>query len=175
MGIQTMLNCSLILIGAAIMLASMVRANELKKALPFVSRRHRKHLLRRLMLHRGLMAFFFFGYLLVLAAIARRYSLASEILLSIILLFGAMYVFIGITVQSRLLSEVQSTLQGILPICAKCKKIRVEDGHYKDPQAWKKIEEYLSERTEVEFTHGLCPDCFDEQIRDIDRIKGRIA
>lgn len=175
MGIQTILVCSLILIGAIILLISIVRAKELQKALLFVSKRQRKHLLRHLMLHRGLMVFFFFGYLLVLAAIALRYSLTSEIILSLILFFGAIYVFIGITVQSRLLAEVQHTLHGILPICAKCKKIRIKDGDYKDPLAWKKMEIYISERADVDFTHGLCPECFEDQIRDLDRIKWRAA
>ena len=45
------------------------------------------------------------------------------------------------------------TLRGLLPICASCKKIR-DDGGY-----WKRIESYISERTQAEFTHGICPDC----------------
>jgi PAS domain S-box-containing protein len=45
------------------------------------------------------------------------------------------------------------TLQGLLPICAGCKKIRDDKGY------WNTIESYLSEHTDAEFTHGLCPDC----------------
>lgn len=45
------------------------------------------------------------------------------------------------------------TLRGILPICANCKKIRNDQGY------WKQVETYLSEHTEVLFTHGICPDC----------------
>jgi len=45
------------------------------------------------------------------------------------------------------------TLQGLLPICASCKKIRDDRGY------WNKIESYLAEHTRAEFTHGLCPDC----------------
>ena len=45
------------------------------------------------------------------------------------------------------------TLSGLLPICASCKKIREDTGY------WKKIESYISERTDAEFTHGICPDC----------------
>jgi hypothetical protein len=44
-------------------------------------------------------------------------------------------------------------LSGLLPICAWCKKIR-DDGGY-----WSRIEAYLSERTDAQFTHGICPDC----------------
>jgi hypothetical protein len=44
-------------------------------------------------------------------------------------------------------------LEGILPICAACKKVRDSDGH------WHQVEEYISERTAADFSHGVCPDC----------------
>jgi ABC-type amino acid transport substrate-binding protein len=50
------------------------------------------------------------------------------------------------------LAEIK-TLRGILPICAHCKKIRDDKGY------WTQVESYVSQRTEAEFTHGLCPDC----------------
>ena len=55
----------------------------------------------------------------------------------------------------RALAEVK-TLGGLLPICSHCKKIR-DDGGY-----WNQLEAYLSEHTEAEFTHGICPDCARE-------------
>jgi len=45
------------------------------------------------------------------------------------------------------------TLSGLLPICTACKKIRDEHGH------WKRLELYISEHSQAEFTHGLCPEC----------------
>ncbi|MFA5182768.1 MAG: PAS domain S-box protein [Syntrophales bacterium] len=50
------------------------------------------------------------------------------------------------------LDEVR-TLRGIVPICANCKKIRDDKGY------WNQVEKYVSERTEAEFSHGICPDC----------------
>ena len=47
-------------------------------------------------------------------------------------------------------------LRGILPICATCKKIRDGKGY------WNQIEEYISTHSEVEFTHGICPECEGE-------------
>lgn len=44
-------------------------------------------------------------------------------------------------------------LEGILPVCASCKKIRDEAG------VWHPIESYIRERAEVEFSHGICPQC----------------
>ncbi len=48
------------------------------------------------------------------------------------------------------------TLQGLLPICVGCKKIRDDRGY------WKRLEQYLEEHSEAKFSHGLCPDCFAE-------------
>ena len=45
------------------------------------------------------------------------------------------------------------TLAGLIPICAGCKKIRDDHGY------WSQVESYLSKHTDVEFTHGLCPEC----------------
>jgi len=47
------------------------------------------------------------------------------------------------------------TLSGLLPICAQCKKIRDDQGY------WNRIEKYISEHTDVSFSHGLCPECME--------------
>ena len=49
-----------------------------------------------------------------------------------------------------------STLRGLLPICAACKKIRDDQGY------WKQIETYIMEHSEADFSHGICPDCAKE-------------
>jgi tetratricopeptide (TPR) repeat protein len=50
------------------------------------------------------------------------------------------------------LQEVR-TLQGLIPICSSCKKVR-NDGGY-----WEQVESYVSNRSEAVFSHGMCPDC----------------
>ncbi len=62
----------------------------------------------------------------------------------------------------RALAEVK-TLQGFLPICCYCRKIRVDDGY------WRGIEQYLEDQLHTTLSHGLCPECFarfDELISD---------
>lgn len=49
------------------------------------------------------------------------------------------------------------TLRGLIPICAWCKKIRDDDGF------WTQIEAYVGSRTEAEFSHGICPDCYESE------------
>ena len=45
------------------------------------------------------------------------------------------------------------TLQGLIPICASCKKIRDDKGY------WNQVEGYIMEHSDATFTHGVCPDC----------------
>jgi len=52
----------------------------------------------------------------------------------------------------RALKEVK-VLRGLIPICASCKKIRNDGG------LWQQLEEYLSDHSEAEFSHGLCQPC----------------
>lgn len=64
--------------------------------------------------------------------------------------------------KERLIGELQAalaevkTLQGFLPICAKCHKIRNDKGF------WEGIEKYIQDRTEAQFSHGICPECAGE-------------
>jgi PleD family two-component response regulator len=54
------------------------------------------------------------------------------------------------------LQEAQANIKqltGLLPICATCKKMRDENGQ------WSPMEVYISARSEVGFTHGICPEC----------------
>jgi PAS domain S-box-containing protein len=62
--------------------------------------------------------------------------------------------------REKLILELQEalatikTLSGVIPICAWCgRKIRDEEGH------WVRLEVYITERSEAEFSHGMCPDC----------------
>jgi DNA-binding NtrC family response regulator len=52
----------------------------------------------------------------------------------------------------RSLKEIKQ-LRGILPICASCKKIRDDKGY------WTQVEVYISDHSDTEFSHGICPDC----------------
>ena len=52
----------------------------------------------------------------------------------------------------KALEEIK-TISGFLPICASCKKIRDDKGY------WNQIEVYISEHSEAEFSHGICPEC----------------
>ncbi len=55
------------------------------------------------------------------------------------------------------------TLSGLIPICASCKKIRDDKGF------WKQVEIYISEHSDADFSHGICPDCYEKATRSIRR------
>ncbi len=61
----------------------------------------------------------------------------------------------------KALNEIK-TLHGIIPICSYCKKIRNDTG------AWDIIEAYISEHSDAEFSHGICPECYKTQMEDVD-------
>lgn len=63
------------------------------------------------------------------------------------------------TVINSLRSEIQ-TLQGIIPICSSCKKVRDDEGF------WLQVENYISTRSGAKFSHSLCPDCLKELYPD---------
>ena len=50
-------------------------------------------------------------------------------------------------------------LQGFLPICAYCKKIR-DDQDY-----WQQVEDYVTRHSEVQFSHSVCPDCYENVVK----------
>ncbi|MCA9551260.1 MAG: response regulator transcription factor [Myxococcales bacterium] len=82
--------------------------------------------------------------------------------------------------QDRLSDRVQALeealakvkrLQGLLPICSYCKRIR------SDENFWAQVEAYLAEHTDVQFTHSICPSCYAEvvepQLREMEEAMQR--
>lgn len=63
-------------------------------------------------------------------------------------------------VELRSANEEIDSLQKLLPICAKCKKIRDDKGF------WNQVETYFHTHTDVKFTHGLCNECIDTLNRE---------
>jgi len=59
---------------------------------------------------------------------------------------------------SRALAEVRQ-LSGFLPICSYCKRIRNDEHH------WQPVEEYIVAYAPVQFTHSICPTCYEQQVR----------
>lgn len=56
-------------------------------------------------------------------------------------------------------------LQGLLPICSYCKKIRGDDNY------WQQVESYICQHSEVQFSHGICPECYEGIVKpELDKL-----
>ncbi|MCD6336545.1 MAG: response regulator [Candidatus Latescibacterota bacterium] len=73
-----------------------------------------------------------------------------------------------VDLQNRLAEHIKSLedalsqikqLQGMLPICAYCKKIRTDDNY------WQQVEGYIMEHSEAEFSHSICPECYEKYVK----------
>jgi len=60
----------------------------------------------------------------------------------------------------RYTTEIQ-TLKELIPICTYCQKVRNDDDY------WERVDTYIKSRTGARFSHGVCPGCFDEQVKVI--------
>jgi CheY-like chemotaxis protein len=64
--------------------------------------------------------------------------------------------------QKDLIEELQQALaevkrlSGLIPICTYCKKIRDDEGY------WGRVEKFIAQRSDAQFSHAICPDCLDE-------------
>lgn len=65
----------------------------------------------------------------------------------------------------RALDEVQQ-LKGILPICCGCKQIRDDQGY------WQQVEQYIINHSDVQFSHGYCPACYEKEMEKLERMRG---
>jgi DNA-binding response OmpR family regulator len=81
-----------------------------------------------------------------------------------------------LTLQERLAERVNQLqdaltnvkqLHGLLPICSYCKRIRGDD------QYWTAVESYIAERSDAQFSHGICPPCASELEREIEKHRHR--
>ncbi|HSF09751.1 MAG TPA: hypothetical protein VLA60_10070 [Nitrospirales bacterium] len=71
----------------------------------------------------------------------------------ILVLGGAAFLVSRTAMQTRALANRVNVLEGCLPICSFCKKIRDDNNN------WQPLERFISDRSNAQFTHGFCPEC----------------
>ncbi len=76
-----------------------------------------------------------------------------------ILVMAAVAWWIATVAEShRALAKEVALLEGLLPICSYCKKIRDDHGE------WQGLERYIQDRTAATFTHGICESCLEREL-----------
>ena len=73
--------------------------------------------------------------------------------------FSCYVLFTYEIIRSKYRQEINK-LQGLLPICSVCKKICDTEGN------WQTVDKYLAKKADVDFTHGLCPDCVEKHYKE---------
>ena len=87
---------------------------------------------------------------------------SQEIAFSLLsMLLGTCADALAVARKTADLTKQINTLSGLLPICAWCKKVRDDQGY------WKQIESYVESRTEAVFSHGVCPDCARAYLKEL--------
>jgi hypothetical protein len=109
------------------------------------------------------------AHIVFLIAVWRPPGPAST-LVGITLLRGAVILvmalwFARLAEHERALNQHVQTLEGLLPICSFCKKIRNEAGE------WERLERFISTRSDARFSHAFCPACIKEQYPELDESK----
>lgn len=87
------------------------------------------------------------------------------------LVLGTRYIHAQVIARERLVADLERTLRevnrlrSIVPICVGCKKIRDDQGF------WEDVAVYMQGHMKVAFSHGLCPDCYQEELGKLDGIE----
>jgi NO-binding membrane sensor protein with MHYT domain len=92
----------------------------------------------------------------VSASVLGAYAVAAGTLLVLLVAVATSVVDRRFAAQAAALAAARAevnTLRGLLPICANCKRVRTDQG------SWEQIESYVRDRTNAEFSHGICPEC----------------
>lgn len=148
-----------ILSGALIILVTIVKLNGLFKTVIFLPGKSREITLSALQNHRFMMYLFIVGYVKVSLSFFISFQALSEVFVAAIFFFGAVLLLHGVIVQSRMISQMKETIEGILPICSYCKKVRVKMPDRDGQEIWQSLETYLSQKLGTDLSHGICPDC----------------
>jgi hypothetical protein len=90
----------------------------------------------------------------------------GEVIIELFIFF--IVTIIQILLYKKLYYRIR-VLEGFIPICANCKKIRNTEGQ------WEEMEKYISQYSLARFSHGICPDCARQLYPDINNDKMEIA
>lgn len=97
------------------------------------------------------------------ASPATSAEIAINTVIRILVFVSLAYLVDKVATQKRVLEKEIQTLHGILPICGFCKRIRDPAGE------WQILEKYISQRSEAQFSHGICPECLRKHYPDLNQ------
>lgn len=85
----------------------------------------------------------------------RGFLLTAGVFLTAMITIGNTYV------------QQKRVLRSLISVCSQCHRVQIR------PNVWEKIEDYISDKSLLSFTHGLCPVCMAEMMREIEKRPGK--
>jgi DNA-binding response OmpR family regulator len=101
-----------------------------------------------------------YTYLIILTAVTKQQgyiqgmSAGADDFVSKPVDFSELTIRVRVARRILALQRERRHLEGLLPICPKCKKIQATK------EGWEPVESYISKRSEAQFSHGICPNCY---------------
>ncbi len=80
-------------------------------------------------------------------------------------LITAIIIVMGFVIVAHSYTQQQRVLKGIIRVCSHCHKVRIQETD------WINLEYYVSDHTLANFSHGICPDCYQQAMQEIDGTK----
>ncbi len=148
---------TLITAGAVIMFLNFFRYRSVLAAMPFIDPSARNLLRHLIQAHGGLMVFFLLGYAVTAFAFFHQWQIVGETFVGLIFAFGAVFIYLGLSIQSRFVNALMTTMERLVSMCASCKRVRIPGAGTDDAGAWQRVD--LRYCHESLFSHGICPDC----------------
>lgn len=154
-----------VLAGAVIMLLAIQRLQRVFSTLQLVLEPARHWVQRRVRVHQAMMIAFTLLYVLMgFSFLVGWTEWSTPTLTAVLLGAGAVFVWMTVTNQQRMVAEMTHTLQHLLPICSSCKSVREGDG---DAESWSTLETFVSAQAKVKVSHGICPTCAKDLYGDL--------
>jgi hypothetical protein len=156
----------IILAGAIVLASSIFKLKGLLALLPLIKEPARTWLLKYIRMQRMLMVLFLVGYFFTTLALCTEWIKINTLITSLIFFLSGSFVYLGVSIQGKMIMEMMKTLRVLMPICMKCKKIRNDKENPEDHKSWVSIDSFIAKRANIAFTHGICPSCQEEMLSD---------
>jgi len=147
------------LAGSALIVYCLMALSSVRAIIALTVEPNRSWLLARLRIHRLLM-----GGFAAAGVVEAFFTLVEPVgpntyLIATINLLGSIFIWFGVSMKLRMSSAMQQTIAELVPICAWCKQVRVEEAGRGEAAPWISMEAFLADKTHARVTHGICPAC----------------
>ncbi len=139
------------------MVRNLSRHRSVSLALPFVDPTTRTQLRHLRQMYGAGILFFLGGYAITALAFQRGWQILGEGFVGVVFLSGAVFVGLGLTIQSLFVEALLKTMGRLVPICAYCHRVRIPGSQAHEPDIWQVVDLRFS--SDEVMTYTICPAC----------------